>query len=193
LVVLRAFKFLLIVCAVALLGGCSGNSGAVSSGLTQDPAALARVYRIGVGDKLKVVVFGEPELSSELEVGAGGTISMPLLGEVPVKGKTIRELTETITVELDGAYLKDPKVSVEVLNFRSFFVHGEVKGGGEYAFKNGLTVQDAVAMAGGYSYRADQTYVELRREGAAQAVAVSLGEPVPVLPGDNILVPERFF
>lgn len=190
---LRAFKFLLIVCAVALLGGCSGNSGAVSSGLTQDPAALARVYRIGVGDKLKVVVFGEPELSSELEVGAGGTISMPLLGEVPVKGKTIRELTETITVELDGAYLKDPKVSVEVLNFRSFFVHGEVKGGGEYAFKNGLTVQDAVAMAGGYSYRADQTYVELRREGAAQAVAVSLGEPVPVLPGDNILVPERFF
>jgi polysaccharide export outer membrane protein len=176
-----------------LLAACSGSPATLSSGLTQDENVLERVYRIGVGDRLKVVVFGEPDLSGELEVGAAGNISMPLLGEVPVKGKTIQDLTETITVELDGAYLKDPKVSVEVLNFRSFFVHGEVKGGGEYAFKNGLTVQDAVAMAGGYSYRADQSYVELRREGAAEAVAVALDAPVPVLPGDNIRVPERFF
>ncbi len=194
---LRSARFVMLVLsglALVLLTGCSGAPRPSSSGLSREPdPALERVYRVGIGDRLKIVVFGEPDLSGEFEVGAGGAISMPLLGDLPAKGQTVQQLSSSLTQRLDDGYLKDPKVSIQVLNYRSFFVHGEVKGGGELTFKNGLTIGDAIAMAGGYSYRADQTFVYLRREGGAEAEAIALDAPIPVLPGDNIQVPERFF
>ena len=92
----------------------------------------------------------------------------------------------------DG-YLRDPKVSIEVLNYRPFFIIGEVKNGGEFPYKGGLTVQDAVAIAGGYSYRANVNVAYIRRAGSDQEIKVELSQRVPIFPGDNVRIPERFF
>lgn len=153
---------------------------------------IQRIYRISVGDKLKVSVFGEENLSGEFEVSALGNISMPLIGEMPAKGLAIHEFRDSITRKLSDGYLKNPKINVDILNYRPIFVHGEVKTGGEFAYKNGLGLRDAIAMAGGYTYRADQTYLYIGREGEPD-VAVQTPADVPILPGDNIRIPERFF
>lgn len=154
--------------------------------------AQQRVYRLGIGDKLKVTVYGEDNLSGTFEVNAFGHVAMPLVGDIPAKGLGIDEFRSQITQKLSGGYLKNPKVSVEMLSYRPIYVHGEVKNGGEFQYKNGVSLRDVVAMAGGYTYRADQTYLYIGREGEPD-VAVRLPADVPVLPGDNIRVPERFF
>ncbi len=183
-----------LLTAGAIASGCSSPN--VMSGPqfatrdTQKP--INRIYRISVGDKLKVSVFGEENLSGEFEVSALGNISMPLIGEMPAKGLAIHEFRESIARKLSDGYLKNPKVNVDILNYRPIFVHGEVKTGGEFAYKNGLGLRDAIAMAGGYTYRADQTYLYIGREGEPD-VAVQTPADVPILPGDNIRIPERFF
>lgn len=157
------------------------------------PPDLSRIYRLGVGDKLKVSVFGENDLSGTYEVDALGQVPLPLIGEVPAKGRRIGEFRDAVAARLAQGYLKHPKVSVEVVNYRPFYIHGEVRSGGEFAFKNGLKLRDAIAVAGGYTYRADHSHVLLVREGQSQEVAVRLPSDAEVLPGDNIRVPERFF
>lgn len=159
---------------------------------SQGEKAVQRVYRLGIGDKLKITVYGEDNLSGPFEVNALGQLSMPLIGEMPARGLSLQELRDNLTRKLSDGYLKNPKVSVEMLNYRPIYVHGEVKNGGEFAFKNGASLRDVVAMAGGYTYRADQTYLYIGREGEPD-VAVRMPADVPVLPGDNIRVPERFF
>ncbi len=180
--------------AAVLAGACA--SPAIVSGPDflsgEHQKSLQRVYRLGVGDKLKVTVFGEENLTGPLEVNALGQVSMPLIGEVPAKGLALHEFRDAIAKRLADGYLKSPKVSVEMTNYRPIYVQGEVKNGGEFQFKNGISLRDVVAMAGGYTYRADQTYIYIGREGEPD-VAVGLPADVPVLPGDNIRVPERFF
>lgn len=153
---------------------------------------LQRIYRLGVGDKLKVTVFGEENLSGPLEVNGVGQVSMPLIGEMPAKGLALHEFRDAIARRLADGYLKNPKVSVEMTNYRPIYVHGEVKNGGEFQYKNGLLLRDVVAMAGGYTYRADQSYLYIGREGEPDA-AVKMPADIPVLPGDNVKIPERFF
>lgn len=180
--------------AAALAAGCADPN--LMSGpqfVTRDGKnPIQRIYRLGIGDKLKVSVFGEDNLSGQFEVNAIGQISMPLIGEMPAKGLAIHEFRESIARKLNDGYLKNPKVNVEMLNYRPIFVHGEVKSGGEFAFKNGISLRDAVAMAGGYTYRANQGYLYIGREGEPD-VAIKTPADVPVLPGDNIRIPERFF
>jgi protein involved in polysaccharide export with SLBB domain len=158
----------------------------------QGKIPLQRVYRLGIGDKLKIVVFNEENLSGAVEVNGVGQVSMPLIGEVPAKGLALHEFRDQITRRLSDGYLKNPKVSVEMTNYRPIYVHGEVKNGGEFQYKNGLMLRDVVAMAGGYTYRADQTYLYIGREGEPDA-AVKMPADIAVLPGDNIRIPERFF
>ena len=155
-------------------------------------SGLDRTFRLGIGDKLKITVFGEENLTSQVEVNSGGAIAIPLIGEVPAKGKSIGELKDALVRRLGDGYLKNPRINVEVLNFRPIYVHGEVKTGGEFVYKNGLTFRDAVAMAGGYTYRAQQGHLFLVREGG-QEERLPLPSNHPVLPGDNIRIPERFF
>ena len=193
-----------------MLGACSSNSadGAVTHAPPSASALVAtagaasnlgakpevsRIYRLGIGDKVKVTVFGETDLSGQYEIGATGALSLPLIGEISAKGAGVKDLRDAIVDRLKVGYLKDPKVSVEILTYRPFYVHGEVRTGGEIAFKNGVTIRDAVAIAGGYTYRANHDYVLLIREGTAQEVRVSLPSTYGVMPGDNIRVPERFF
>ena len=184
-----------------MLGACSAQpADSPFSSAASAPTAnlgarpeVSRIYRLGVGDRVKISVFGESELSGALEIGAGGMLAMPLVGEIPAKGQTISDLRSVIASRLKSGYLKDPKVSVEVVAYRPFYVHGEVRSSGEIAFKNGVTFRDAIAIAGGYTYRANQSYVLLVREGSTQEVSVRLPSTDIVMPGDNIRVPERFF
>ena len=191
----RAFPLTALVVA-ALVAGCSPSAqlpfGMVAS---SDPALtkIDRIFRLGVGDKLKVDVFGEPELSGESEVNASGNMVVPLLGDVPAKGMTLDQFSGVMRDKLGHGYLKNPQISVQVTNYRPIYVQGEVRHGGEFPFKPGLSIADAVALAGGYTYRAVTTSIMLRRQGESQGRDIPMDGSIPVLPGDNLLVDERFF
>ena len=194
----RLLHWLPAAIAAGLLGACSGTGPALDTGPASataggDGAAAGGDYRLGSGDKVRVIVFGEQDLSGEFVVGDNGNVDLPLIGSVEARGATVPELQGRIVRKLRDGYLNDPKVSVEVLNYRPFFITGEVKNGGEHPFKAGLTIQDAVGVAGGYTSRAETTYAYLRRAGADREVKVSLTTRVAVSPGDSIRIPERFF
>ncbi|MBI3419544.1 MAG: polysaccharide export protein [Proteobacteria bacterium] len=161
-------------------GGEPSSSGSVSD------------YVLGVGDKVKITVFGESDLSGEFEVTSTGKVSMTLIGEVDAAGRTLSQLQSTITTKLLDGYMKDPHVSVEVGNYRPFFIVGEVMKPGSYGYVNGMTVINAIAMAGGYTYRADKGDITLRR-GGNQGKEEKVEEDGSVHPGDVVSVPERFF
>ena len=168
-------------------------SAAPTASTTGAPDLSSNDYKLGSGDKIRVLVFGESDLSGEFEVGAAGTIDMPLIGAVPAMGVTVGQFQNDVTTRLRNGYLNDPKVSVQVLNYRPYFITGEVQKTGEFPYKAGLTVQDAIGVAGGYTYRANTGRVYIRRAGAAQEVSVDLTQRVALNPGDSIRVPERFF
>ncbi|MEO9876137.1 MAG: polysaccharide biosynthesis/export family protein [Anderseniella sp.] len=150
-------------------------------------------YQLGAGDKVKVNVFGEADLSGEFLVGDNGRIDLPLIGAVQARGQTVTQFQNAVVTRYSGGYLKDPKVSVSVLNYRPFFIQGEVGKGGEYPYKAGLTIQNAVAIAGGYTYRANTSKAFVRRAGQDQEVEIQTNQRVAINPGDIIRVPERFF
>lgn len=157
-----------------------------------DVMASATEYVLDVGDKLRITVFGEADLSGEFEISSTGTVSLPLIGEVRAARKTIVGLQADVVSRLSGSYLKDPRVSIEVLNYRPFFILGEVIKPGSYNYVNGMTVINAIALSGGFTYRADKQGIEMKR-GGQDATYRRVREETPVLPGDVIRVPERFF
>jgi len=150
-------------------------------------------YHLGAGDKLRIIVFGEESLTGEFFVSGGGKISFPLVGDVDALGKTIPELQRDIEAKLADGYLKQPKVSAEVLNYRPFYILGEVMKPGEYPYTNGLTVLNAVATAQGFTYRADTKKVFIRRADTPGELAEPLSPTTKVAPGDTIRIGERFF
>ena len=150
-------------------------------------------YKLGPDDHVKVVVFGEDTLTGDFAVGSTGKISMPLIGDVRAAGLSVQELTAEIAKSLSDGYLKDPKVSVEIIVYRPFFILGEVNKPGTYPYTNALTIQNAVATAGGYTYRANTHRVFIKHEGDTQEREYPLSGTVPVAPGDTIRVGERLF
>ncbi len=150
-------------------------------------------YKLGAGDKLRIIVFGEDSLTGEFFVSGAGKIAFPLVGEIDVLGKTIPELQHAIEAKLSDGYLKMPKVSAEVLNYRPFYILGEVMKPGEYPYTNGLTVLNAVATASGFTYRADTHKVFIRRATTAGEIGEPLTATTPVEPGDTIRIGERLF
>ena len=150
-------------------------------------------YRVGAGDKLRIIVFGQTDLGGEYQLDGSGVISLPLIGQVQVRDKTVRELETAIADRLRDGYLSDPRVSAEVLNFRPFYILGEVNRPGEYPFTDGLTVMKAVATAQGYTYRANQKRVFIKRAHESEEKAYPLTGATTVGPGDTIRIPERFF
>lgn len=151
-------------------------------------------YSLGAGDKVRITVFGETDLTGEYEIDGSGAVAFPLIGEVQAGSSTARDLEKRIVAKLQEGYLKNPTVNVEVLTYRPFFIMGEVKSPGGYAYRSGLTLMNAVAMAGGYTYRAKSNIWVLTRDGAQkiQAKEIANGN-FRVLPGDTIMIPERFF
>lgn len=150
-------------------------------------------YRLGTGDKLRVTVYGEEDLSGEFLVDGSGQVQLPLVGQVKAAGLTIHQFIAEVSTALRDGYLKDPKVSVEVLNYRPFYIMGEVNKPGEYPFENGLNVLGAVALAGGYTYRADDRDVYVRRAGNTKEEVLPADATTKIHPGDIIRVAERIF
>lgn len=149
-------------------------------------------YRLGTGDKLKVTVFGEEDASGEYEIDATGAISAKLLGRLQVKGLTVSEVEALLFDQYRShGYFKNPRISIELTNLRPFFILGEVEKRGSYPYVNGLTVAQAVAIAGGYTYRASRSSITIQRVGAPKEEHAS--ENTPVYPGDIVRVPERYF
>jgi polysaccharide export outer membrane protein len=159
--------------------------------LASPDSASASAYRLGSGDKLRVIVFGEEDLSGEFEVDGSGNVSLPLIGQVSARNRTLRSFEKAVAEQLRDGYLRDPRVSAEVLNYRPFYIIGEVEEGGEYPFVSGMHVLNAVALAGGHTYRANPNRVFITRRGQEREFSAPLDSEVQ--PGDVIRVPERFF
>jgi polysaccharide export outer membrane protein len=150
-------------------------------------------YTLASGDKLRVTVYGAPTLSGDLSVNSAGDIAMPLVGDVPATGRTSEMLASEIRAKLSSGYVLDPRISVEILTYRPYYILGEVSKPGEFPFAQNLTVQQAVAAAGGYTYRASRHRAFVRRAGGPE-ISEKLGEkPVYVRPGDTIRIGERYF
>jgi protein involved in polysaccharide export with SLBB domain len=150
-------------------------------------------YTLGTGDKLRINVFGQPELSGQFVIDGTGAISLPLIGQVAATGSSSQELETTIANKLSDGFLLEPRVSVEVTNYRPYYILGEVGRPGEYPFNSGLTVLNAVAAAGGFTYRANKKIVYIKSVGADQEVKYELNTNTVVKPGDTLRVSERIF
>jgi polysaccharide biosynthesis/export protein len=220
--VARAFRLPMIAAMAALaLPGCTHTSGPVAT-VQQPPSDLDTLaygrprvaayaptpvvyaaapvvatydaaYRLDAGDKLRVVVYGQEGLTNTYAIDAGGAITMPLIGSVPARGRTPAELAAAITSRLRGGYIRDPSVAVEIEAYRPFFILGEVAAPGQYPYVPNMSVESAVAIAGGFSPRArrDRVTVTHTDAGGSSRYVVPLG--TPLAPGDTVFVHERWF
>ena len=155
--------------------------------------AASTAYKLGTGDKVRVTVFNEKDLSGDFDVSDQGLLALPLIGQVRVVGLTLSEAQELITQKYGKDYLVNPRVNVEVLNYRPFFILGEVKNPGGYPYVNGISIVNAVALAGGYTPRANRDRIVVKHASDPAAGEQPVREDSPVLPGDVIRVLERFF
>jgi polysaccharide export outer membrane protein len=171
----------------------SACSSAFAQTQPPSPEAAAGSYVLGPNDRIRLKVYGEADISGEYEIDSNGQVSIPLAGHVGAAGLTTKQLERSITSALAKGIVRDPRVNVEVALYRPYYILGEVKKGGEYPYRLGLTVMDAVASAGGFTYRANENKVLLRRSGSGVEQTYALDAPILVYPGDNIRVPERYF
>ena len=160
---------------------------------TNAAKAFEKSYRLGSGDRLRVIVFGEEDLSGEFEVDSVGVVSLPLIEPINTSNMTLAQLRTQIENQLKAGYLVEPRVSVEILNYRPFYITGEVGRPGEYPYVAGMNVLKAIAMAGGYTYRANTRRVLLTRADTNSEEEQKPTQQLLILPGDYIRVPERFF
>lgn len=192
------------ICAMAAmlattLAACAGDQ--LSQPLQYSGADAASMlagtddYRLATGDKLRITVFGQPELTREYQIDGAGRLAFPLVGTVTARGMTPAALEAMLAKKLDPDYVREASVSVEVLNFRPFYIVGEVKTPGSYQYVPGMTVLNAVALGGGYTYRARENNFLVRRpasDGRGVTPLVATAD-TPLLPGDIVTVRERYF
>lgn len=157
------------------------------------PVSAGNDYTLGVADKVRVIIFDEPSLSGEFFVNANGRLSLPLIGDVDAAGVNTTSLAATIQEKLADGYLRQPRVSIDVLTFRPYYILGEVNKPGEYPYSSGLTVLNAVATAEGFTYRASKKSVVIKHAGESIEEKVDLSPDLRVRPGDTIRIRERLF
>jgi polysaccharide export outer membrane protein len=182
------------VLGLLFLAACAGGPSFPAAVAPMTVANPAEGYLLEPGNRVRVVVFGEANLSGDFVIDPSGSLAMPLIGSVPASGITGRALTERIeTVLRRDGYLREPRVSVEVVTFRPIYVLGEVRAPGEFPYTTGMTVLSAIARAGGFDYRAyEQEVVLIRTEDGGQK-DYRATERTPVLPGDIVRVYQRRF
>jgi polysaccharide export outer membrane protein len=185
----RLFPMLLF--ALLSLGACASRSLDYRAEFFDE--SQQGPYTLASGDKLRIIVYGQDNLSNLYAVDGSGRISMPLIGAVNVNGLSTRALEGRIAAKLRDGYLRDPRVSVEVDQFRPFFILGEVNQSGQYPFVNGMTVQTAVAIAGGFTPRGAQSYAVVTRSFNGQPLTSEVPITYPVRPGDTVAIKERLF
>jgi polysaccharide export outer membrane protein len=178
-----------IVCAMTALASCSSYRPAPKA----FHEATIAPYRVDSGDRLRITVFDQRDLTNTYSVDQAGYVAFPLIGSVPARGRTLKELEGLIASKLRQGYLRDPDVSIEVDRYRSIFVMGEVGQPGQYAYVPGMTVQNAIAVAGGYSPRANQSNADITRKINGEIITGRVLISDPVLAGDTIYVRERLF
>jgi len=194
-----------LLLALAVPGARSANaqaaanpaaSTAVAPLTAANPAAAessTNAYRLGSGDKIHVSVFGQQDLNGDYIVDGAGFIQLPLIGQMQAAGLTVAQFQKEVTSKYADGYLVNPNVAVEVTGYRPFYIIGEVKSPGQYSYVNGMSILNAVALAGGYTDRADKSEVYIRRNGASKEVELPADETTKVNPGDIIRISERFF
>jgi polysaccharide export outer membrane protein len=192
---LHRYLFLLFCCAVSCSALVVGAATPVLADqrITHTEAPQSPTYILGPTDRIRVKVYGEQDITGEYEIDGSGSVSIPLAGHVKAAGLTTKQVERAIAAALSKGIVRDPRVNVEVAAYRPYYILGEVKKSGEYPYRNGLTVMDAVASAGGFTYRANEDKVYLRRSGSNAEEIYPLSAPVLIYPGDNIRIPERYF
>ncbi len=183
-----------------LMLGLVGSLVVAGAGMAQvaDTAATSvssslEAYRLGADDKIRILVYNEPNLSGEFTVSSNGTVSLPLIGDVPAVGQTTQQLRDAIEQRLAAGYLRSPQVSIDVLEYRPYFILGEVNKPGDYPYTADLTVMKAVATANGFTYRADEKHVWLKHAGQDKEEKYTITSDIPLQPGDTIRIGERYF
>ena len=196
-----------LVAALLALGACGDNDNtpivadtSVSSGkmsLTStnggSNAGVSSDYRLGPNDRTRIIVYGQPNLTGEFVLDGSGNLAFPLIGNVPASGMTPTELQRAIAAKLDPDYLHNPSVSVEVASRRPFYVVGEVQKPGSYPYVTDMTLLNAVATAGGQTYRANMGRFYVKRVVDGQTVRVAATQESRLQPGDTVIVRERYF
>ena len=180
-----------IIMSALALSACAGHRPMGHSDALA--ASVHQPYALAQGDRLRVLVFGQDALSNTYTVDGEGSISMPLIGPIGAKGQTTRGLESAIASRLRAGYLREPKVSVEVEQYRPFFILGEVTTSGQFPYINGMTIQTAIALAGGFQPRADRHAADVTRVINGEIITGRVPLDAPVRPGDTITIRERFF
>jgi polysaccharide biosynthesis/export protein len=188
MICLRNLAALLLAGMAVLSTGCTDRATLV------EPVTVGSgPYRLGSGDRLRIVVYDQPSLTNIYEVDQAGQISFPLIGDVAAADSTVDELANRVEAELGARYLRDPNVTVEVATYRPFFVLGEVGTPGQYPYVPGLTAETAVAVAGGFTDRANKRVVRVSRTMNGMLYESRVPVIEPIHPGDTIYVPESLF
>lgn len=186
-----------VLFAVALpLSGCGtpGDQGpATQADLQAAAAAATAVPRFQGGEKIRITVYGEPTLSGDFSIDPNGVVSLPLAGTVRAVGLTQPEFEQELAKKFKSEYLKNPKVTVTILQFRPIYIVGEIAKAGEFPFQPGLNILTAMALAGGGTYRANRNYVLIQHFGETDMKEYPQTAATMILPGDLIRVPERYF
>lgn len=190
---MRVLQVFAAILATATLVGCAAPPVEPSAEAPAPRAVVNTPYRLASGDRLRILVFGQADLTNTYSVDGSGAVSMPLIGRVRAQGLTTAELEQTVTARLRQGYLRDPSVSIEVEDFRPFFILGAVGCAGQYPFINGMTVEQAVAVAGGFAPHALDPSVSVTRIVDGQATTFAAPLTYPVRPGDTVTVQARFF
>lgn len=178
----------------ALAGLCAVIAAVAPAPARAQAAPGAAEYHLDVGDKVKVTVYGEDDLSGEFQIDGSGNVDLPMTGEMHAAGMTAEGFATAVQEKLkSGNFLVNPRVSAQVTNYRPFTILGEVNKPGEYPYENGMSILNAVAVAGGWTYRADESTVYVRRKGTTHEIPVAADDKSLVSPGDTIRVAERIF
>lgn len=175
--------------AIAVLSGCAGYRPAPAA----FHEALNQPYLLDAGDEIRVTVFDQEDLTNTYAVGKSGYIAFPLVGAVVARGRTVQQIEQDLATRLRNGYLRNPDVSVEVDEYRSIYMMGEVGAAGQYSYSPGMTVQNAIAAAGGFSARANQSNVDITRQINGRVMTGRVLISDPLLPGDTVFVRERLF
>ena len=179
---------------LCFLAACNSTRAVEPTPQQLSALSTARVpVQLAPGDRIRVTVFGEEKLSGEYDIDSAGFVSLPLAGTVKASGLTRTQLEGNLARKLRGEFLRDPKITVDIASYRPFYILGEVEKPGEYSYKSGLNVLSATAIAGGPTYRASKSEVLIQKGGSGPFIRVPLSPTIPVLPGDLIRVPERYF
>ncbi len=193
-------KFVLILSAIVLTACAASNapkptSSADASMQTKESATAPQVedYRINVGDKIELTVFDDERLNNTYLVSTNGTVSLPLIGSVVAGNNTIEEFITAVEEKLKNELINKPRVSAQIVGFRPFYVLGEVERPGSYDYNFDMTIYGAIAASGGFSFRAKQDVVYIRRAGSDLEEVLEITPSLKILPGDTIRIGARNF